>query len=233
VTEIRFPTPRGDLTGYLATPETSGRSPGVVVLHESFGLNDDIRAWADRFAAEGYVALAPDLFSWGPKVRCVVAAIRSLRSGQGRAFDDIEAARAHVAAREDCTGQIGVAGFCMGGGFALLMAPRGFAAAADNYGEVPRDAESALRGACPIVASYGGRDWMRRGRGDRLERALERLGAEHDVRVYPEASHSFLNRHTGREALISRVLGIGHHGPSADDAWRRILSFFDRHVAAR
>jgi carboxymethylenebutenolidase len=203
------------------------------VLHESFGLNDDIRAWADRFAAEGYVALAPDLFSWGPKVRCIVAAFRTLRSGQGRAVDDIEAARTYLAARDDCGGQIGVVGFCMGGGFALLMAPRGFSAAADNYGEVPRDPEAALQGACPIVASYGGKDRLMRGRPAKLERALESLGVEHDVRTYPEASHSFLNHHGGKEALIDRVTGIGHHEASADDAWQRILSFFDRHVAAK
>jgi carboxymethylenebutenolidase len=232
VTDVRFPTPAGEVTGYLAEPETAGPSPGVVVLHEAFGLNDDIRGWADRFAAEGYVALAPDLFSWGPTVRCIVSAFRTLRAGQGRAIDDIEAARAYLAAREDCRGQIGVIGFCMGGGFALLMAPRGFSAASDNYGEVPKDAEDVLKGACPIIASYGGKDRLMRGRPERLERALERAGVEHDVKTYPDANHSFLNRHTGRQGTIARVAGIGHHEPSADDAWKRILAFFDRHVAA-
>jgi carboxymethylenebutenolidase len=232
VTDVRFPTPAGELTGYLAEPDTAGPSPGVVVLHESFGLNDDIRAWADRFAAEGYVALAPDLFSWGAKVRCIVAAFRSIRSGKGRALDDIAAARTYLAARDDCGGQIGVIGFCMGGGFALLMAPRGFAAAADNYGEVPKDAENVLKGACPVVASYGGKDLMMRGRPERLERALQRAGVEHDLKTYPDASHSFLNRHEGWQGGIDRVSGIGHHEPSAEDAWKRILTFFDRHVAA-
>ena len=234
MTDVRFPTPAGEITGYLAEPDTTGRSPGVVVLHEAFGLTDDTRAWADRFAAEGYVALAPDLFSWGPKVRCIVAAFRSLRSGSGRTVDDIEAARSYLAAREDCSGQIGIAGFCMGGGFALVMAPRGFAAASDNYGEVPKDPEAALRGACPIVASYGAKDRMMKGRPEKLGRALEHLGIEHDLKVYPDASHSFLNRHSsGLETTLDRITGIGYHGPSADDAWQRILSFFDRHVAAK
>jgi carboxymethylenebutenolidase len=234
VTDVRFPTPAGELTGYLAQPGTAGPSPGVVVLHEAFGLTDDTRAWADRFAAEGYVALAPDLFSWGPKVRCILAAFRTLRSGSGRTVEDIEAARSHLAARDDCGGQIGVIGFCMGGGFALLMAPRGFSAASDNYGEVPKDPETVLRGACPIVASYGGKDRLMKGRPEKLERALGHLGVEHDVKTYPEANHSFLNRHSGGfETVIDRVTGIGYDGPSADDAWRRILTFFDRHVAAK
>jgi len=230
--DVRFTTPAGELSGYLATPATSSPSPGVVVLHESFGLNDDIRAWADRFAGEGYLALAPDLFSWGSTVRCLVATFRTLRSGRGRAVDDIAAARDHLAKREDCTGSVGIAGFCMGGGFALLMASRGFAAASDNYGHLPSDVDEALRGACPVVASYGGRDRTLRGTAAKLEATLERLGVEHDVVEYPDAHHSFLNRHSGREALVDRVTGIGYHGPSADDAWRRILAFFDRHVAA-
>ena len=233
MTDVRFPTPAGgELAGHLAKPTTSGQSPGVIVLHEAFGLNDDIRAWADRFAAEGYVALAPDLFSWGNTVRCVLAAFRALVAGKGRAVDDIEAARAYLAAHEDCTGSVGVIGFCMGGGFALLMAPRGFAAASVNYGQLPRDPEAALRGACPIVASYGRKDRMARGAAGKLERVLETVGVEHDVKEYPEANHSFLNRHEGKGAVIDRVTGLGYHEASAQDAWARILAFFDRHVAA-
>ena len=86
----------------------------------------------------------------------------------------------------------------MGGGFALLMAPRGFAASSANYGLLPKDPERALRGACPIVASYGGKDRCCKGAAGKLERALEHVGVEHDVKEYPEANHSFLNRHDGR-----------------------------------
>src|SRR4051812_25936579 len=233
MTDVRFPTPSGgELEGYLAKPTTSGQSPGVIVLHEAFGLNDDIRAWADRFAGEGYVALAPDLFSWGQTVRCVIAAFRTLRSGKGRAVEDIEAARAYLAAHEDCSGAVGVIGFCMGGGFALLMSPRGFAAASVNYGLLPPDPETALRGACPIVASYGGKDRMARGAAGKLERVLEKVGVDHDVKEYAVANHSFLNHHAGKGAIIDKVTGLGYHEASADDAWARILSFFDRHVAA-
>src|SRR3954452_17350402 len=115
----------GEVKAHLATPPVgTGPWPGVVVLHEAFGLNDDIRQQVDRLAAAGYVAVAPDLYSAGGAWRCIRATFRSLTTGSGKAFEDIEAARAFLAARPDCTGRVGVIGFCMGGGFALLTAAR-------------------------------------------------------------------------------------------------------------
>jgi carboxymethylenebutenolidase len=236
VPETTLLTPAGPVRAHLALPEGAGPWPGVVVLHEIFGLNDDIREHAERFAGRGYLALAPDLFSCdGPRLRCVLAAFRSLNRRSGAAFEAIGAARGALADREDSTGRVGVVGFCMGGGFALVAAPRfDFAAAAPNYGVVPRDAERLLRGACPIVGSYGRRDRFLRGSAERLDAALAANGIERDVKEYPEASHSFLNRHRGRVVpLIERVTGVGFHGPSAEDALRRIDAFLDRHVAQR
>jgi carboxymethylenebutenolidase len=233
VAEIGIPALSGELRAYLAVPGESapGLWPGVVVLHEAFGVNDDIRAHADRLAGHGYLALAPDLFSWASKPRCLVSTFRDLLRGRGRAHDDIDAARRWLADQANCTGRVGVVGFCMGGGFALLAAPRGgFDAAAVNYGLVPREAERALAGACPVVASYGGRDRFLRGHATRLERILEVNGADHDVVEYPEASHSFLNRHTGWVAATDRVTGLGYRHQEAEDAWRRILAFFHRHL---
>jgi carboxymethylenebutenolidase len=196
------------------------------------GLSDDIREQADRLATAGYLAFAPDLHS-GRGLRCVLATLSASRSGRGATYDDIEAARAWLRARDDCSGRLGIIGFCMGGGFALLSAPRfEFAVASVNYGEVPEDAVDRLRCACPIVASYGGRDVTLRGRAERLERALSELEIPHDVKEYPDAGHSFLNRINAGPVLGTavRLARFNYHHPSAEDAWGRILGFSDEHL---
>jgi carboxymethylenebutenolidase len=224
--------PEREMGAYLATPRGEGPWPGVVVVMDALGLSDDIRLAADRLATAGFLAFAPDLYS-GRGIRCVVATLSASRSGRGVAYEDIEAARGSLSAREDCTGRIGIIGFCMGGGFALLAAPRyAFSVASVNYGEVPDDAVQRLAGACPIVASYGARDRGLRGRAQRLQEALGALGIEHDVKEYPDAGHSFMNRINVGPGLgqLVRFIGMNYRHESAEDSWRRILDFFDAHL---
>jgi len=225
--DIRFVVPGGTAGGYLAFPPGPGPWPGVVVIHEAFGLNDDICAKANELAGRGYLALAPDLFAGRHWLKCIRGAIRQLRAGQGPAFALLDAARNALAERPDCTGRVGVIGFCMGGGFALLCAPRdGFAASAVNYGEVPADAEHVLAGSCPVVGSYGGRDHMGTAHPERLQRALVVLEVPHDIKVYPGSGHRFMTQTTGPSAALARLGRMTFQPEDAQDAWQRICTFF-------
>ncbi len=228
--DLRFTASTRELDAYLALPLSPPPHPGVVVIQDVFGLSDDMRIQADRLSAAGYLALVPSLYS-GRGVRCVVSTMLASRSGKGPVYEDIEAARRLLAEREDCSGRVGIIGFCMGGGFALLCAPRGkYAAASVNYGEVPSDAETVLAGSCPIVASYGGRDLMGKAHPERLEAALTALGVPHDVKLYPAAGHSFMSPKPAPIAPLTALARLNYDKEAAEDAWQRIFAFFGTYL---
>jgi carboxymethylenebutenolidase len=226
----------GTLKGELFLPQGPAPYPGVLVLHESFGLNDDIRRIAARFAEEGYAALAPNLFSHGSRIVCLTRVMSDVARGAiDREIADVLSARSALAARSDVDAErIAVAGFCLGGGFALVAATKpGFRAASVNYGDVPKS-RSELDGVCPVVGSFGGRDRMfGRNMAERLEEHLQEIGVDHDVVTYDQAGHSFFSQHEGWQgglASLPTPMSVGYDEAAAADGWRRILSFFDQHV---
>jgi carboxymethylenebutenolidase len=221
------------LKGVLGIPEGTGPWPAVVVLHEAFGVDDEMRKQVARMASMGYLALMPDLFSDGGMRRCISATMRALSSGEGRAYADIEAARLQVKSDPRSTDKVGVIGFCMGGGFALMTLDQDFDVAAVNYGMIPQDLDAAVENACPVVTSYGARDVTLKGATAKLEEALTKAKVPHDSKEYPKAGHVFMNDKLNGFPIIRplvRVMNFGPEPESAKDAWSRVESFFGQYL---
>ena len=223
-----------ELNGVIAVPAGTGPWPAVVMVHEVFGIDAAMRAQITRLAQTGYVVLMPDLFSRGGARKCLTATFKALTTGAGQAFDDVESAKATLLARTDTTDKVGVIGFCMGGGFALLLASRGYDASAVNYGMMPKDLDAALTGACPIVASFGAKDKQLSGAADKLRLSLTTKKIDNDVKEYPETGHAFMNPHQAGGPVFGTLLRISGAKPNpeaAADAWSRIEKFFGEHLA--
>lgn len=238
ILKVEIQTGQGLMPAYCAVPATPPPWPGVVVIHDFTGMSHDLRAQADWLANEGFLAVAPDLYYWGSRLRCLRTIMRDIGQRRGRTFDDIEGSRRWLSDHDGCTGSIGVIGFCMGGGYALALAPdRGFSASSVNYGGCPSDAGTWLPGACPIVGSFGGADGSPLGRraGQRLDRLLTAFEVPHDVKIYPGAGHGFMNDHDPADAtlllrFLARISGTKYDDEATRDARRRITAFFDAHL---
>src|ERR1700738_2775310 len=190
VTTIEIDTPAGPIDGLLDIPQAKGPWPGVVVVHDAIGYGPDKQSVNSHIAAAGYIALTPNMFARGGWGRCVTKVMRDVLTKRGRSLDDVLAARDHLKALPECTGRVGIAGFCMGGQFALGMSPKGFGASAPFYGApLPRQLSETLDGACPIVASFGARDPIGAGAPKKLQRVLDEKGVINDIKAYPKAGH--------------------------------------------
>lgn len=208
--------------GYLATPDGDGQHPGVVVIHEAYGLDDHIKGVTRRFADAGYAALAVDLFSDRVRAICMARYMTGLLMGSVSmaGIDDLKAGLTFLAKLPNVDAQrLGAIGFCMGGGFAIAWActDSRLKAIAPFYGTNPRPLEVAKR-LCRVVGSYPEKDFTARS-ARALDRALTNYDIEHDIKIYPGAEHSFFNDTRAR-----------YNKGAADDAWRRVLAFFGQHL---
>jgi carboxymethylenebutenolidase len=199
-------------------------------IYEAFGMNEEMVRIADELAAEGYAVMLPDLLSRGSWFSCIRQIMKDLKAGSGRGVEDLIQARSWLAQQDYVdAGKIAIMGLCMGGGFALLLGKTGlFKVSAPFYGQVPEN----LNGLCPVVASYGARDKMLVKDARRLEQELPALGIPYDLKIYPQAGHSFMNQPANRFVwLLGGVMGgAGYEAAAAADAKERLLRFLKEHL---
>jgi carboxymethylenebutenolidase len=212
--------------GYLATPDGPGPHPGVVVIHEAYGLNENIKDITRRFAEAGYVALAVDLFTDRNRAVCMARYMGAMLLGSVNRYgiDDLKAGLTYLAKdRTVDARRLGAIGFCMGGGFAIAWActDSRLKAIAPFYAANPRPLDAVSRRLCPVVGSYPEKDFTANA-GRALDKALEQNQIAHDIKVYPNAGHSFFNDR-----------GRAYDKAAADDSWTRVLKFFGDQIGER
>ena len=217
---INFPANGGEANGYLARPAEGGPFPGVVVIQEWGGLNPNICDIENRIAAEGYVALAPDLYHGQITAEPDEAEKIMMGLEESRALVDMNGAVAALQAREDVRSErIGVTGFCLGGGMSLLLAMHNpsVRAAAPFYG-IPGEgmgAASQIEGA--VMGFFAGRDeWVNAEAVGSIRAALEANGVRHELHMYEGSEHGFFN---------DTNAGV-YDAEAAGDAWGRLVEFF-------
>jgi carboxymethylenebutenolidase len=213
------------IDGYLARPEGEGLFPGIIVIHEAYGLNENIKDVTRRFADIGYMALAVDLFSGRNAVICMFRLISGLlfNSLDHEGIRDLKAGLSFLSEQLDLDSErVGAIGFCMGGGLAIAWActDNRLKAIAPFYGANPRPLKAVER-MCPVVGSYPDKDFTT-AQGKKLDVELDHYNIPHDIKIYPDSKHSFFNDK-----------GRAYNAAASQDAWTRIQLFFQEHVEAQ
>lgn len=220
---VKFPSGDEQADGYLAKPPGNGPFPALVVIQEWWGLNDQIKGMADKLAAEGYVALAVDLYRG--KVAKNPEEAHQYMNGlpEDRAIRDLKAGFKYLQQQSDVKkDRIGSIGWCMGGRLSaqLALAEPQLAACVIYYGSVPTDPATLSKFKCPIIAFFGEDD---KGPSPETARAFEaqmkKLGKDLSVTIYPGAGHGFANE-----------TGKGYNEAAAKDAWSKTVAFLAKHL---
>jgi carboxymethylenebutenolidase len=222
--EVKFKSDGLELGGYLARPQTSLALPALLLIHEWWGLNDHIKDVARRYAREGFVVLAVDLYDGRAAKDSEQASkmMAELKTQDG--MRRIRAAFAHLKEQSFIkAGQIGITGFCMGGSFALLAACHmpDLKAAAPFYGDIPQPDDLVKNIHCPLLFICAEKDaWITVEKMNRLQAAIQRYGVNGVVHVYPGAQHAFFNN-TRPDVF---------NADAAADAWQRVVGFLHTHL---
>jgi carboxymethylenebutenolidase len=219
---VTFPFGKTMRSAYYARPEGTGPFPGVVIIHEIFGLNENIKDIARRFARKGYAALAVDLFANRNRALCMSRVMYGMLVTplKNSGLNELKAALSYLGEQPEVDSErLGAIGFCMGGGFAIAWActDARLKAIAPFYGANPRPL-AAVQRSCPVVGSYPEKDFTAKA-GQKLEAALEQYNIPHDIKVYPGAKHSFFNDQRG-----------SYDAAASADAWQRVLVFFGERI---
>ena len=210
--------------GYVVTPEGGAAKPGLIVIHEWWGLNDHIKDITNRFAEEGFVALAPDLYD-GVVTKDPEEAGRLMQGlDQERALEILNGAVEYLKGEGEVdSSRLAVTGFCMGGSYALLLATRNgdIKAAAPFYGDVPAD-EALKNLRAPVLFIGADQDnWITLDKMERLNSAIEKYGKEGEVKIYKGVGHAFFN--DTRPEAYDEV--------AAKDAWKSVNEFFKQRLS--
>lgn len=222
---VAYDSPKGKIDGYLVRPTAKGKRPAIIVIQENRGLNPHIEDVARRLAVEGYLTFAPDLLSVSGGTPPDEDKARELH-GRTDPQDITAAAIAavpFVLAHAESNGNVGVVGFCFGGGVANLMAAARpeLKAVVVYYGlQVPADQVPAIR--APLLLHYAGLDERVNAGIAAYESALKANGKRYTIHMYPGVNHAF-NNDTG---------GARYNKEAADLAWERTLAFFKEQLGA-
>lgn len=223
---ITYKSPKGggEIRGLLSRPaDAEGKLPGIVVVHENRGLNPYIEDVGRRAAVAGYVSLAPDALTplgGYPGNDDDGRALQSQRD-RNEMLQDFIAAYDYLKASSECTGKIGVVGFCFGGWISNMMAVEvpGLNAAVPFYGGQP-DEESVARINAPLLLHYAGLDTRVNAGWPAYEEALKKYNKEYTAYVYPDVNHGFHNDSTPR-----------YDKEAAELAWKRTIDFFNEKLS--
>jgi carboxymethylenebutenolidase len=231
--KVQISTPDGQMPGFLYRPTEPGDKPAVLLLMEAFGITSHIQDVASRVANEGYVVLTPDLYYRElpnqntfdyPEVEQAMAMMYRLDFGQP-IEDDLRAAITYLKSQPDVlVDQVGVMGFCLGGGLTFLTACKlsaEIAAAAPFYGMVLDEWIDAVKDIqVPVYLFHGGVDpFIPLKRIQQVESRFQELGKEYNLKVYPDTDHGFFCH---ERSAYNRL--------AAEDAWHELIQFFHAHL---